>query len=306
MKRVIVTGATGFIGQNLVGQLLACGVEVVAVVRSREKADKLFGKACAGLTVIQCELSQIEQLPSQLKEPIDACFHFAWMGVSGPDLLDGKIQLKNIEYTLNLLETIQKMGVKKFVGAGSIHELECHYASQQGEMLALSNMYKSAKIAAHYMVQAFCNYHGITFCWPIITNTYGVGEKSARLIISTIEKLRKGESPTFSFGTQPYDFVEVTDVAKALYLIGLHGHNNRNYMICNPGPVRSLRSYLEELGHLVNPMVPLLFGSADVSPVSLPKTIFQCGDLVEDTGFQVEVSFSQGILKILKSLEKDR
>ena len=306
MKRVIVTGATGFIGQNLVEKLLSCGVEVVAVVRSREKADKLFGKGYPGLTVIQCELSQIERLPSQIKGLFDVCFHFAWAGVSGPDLLDGKIQLKNIEYTLSLLETIQEMGIKKFVGAGSIHELECHYASQQGEILALSNMYKSAKIAVHYMAQAFCNHHGITFCWPVITNTYGVGEKSARLVISTIEKLRKGESPTFSFGTQPYDFVEVSDVAKAFYLIGLYGRNNRNYMICNPGPVRSLRSYLEELGSLVNPTVPLLFGSADVSPVSLPKTIFQCGDLIEDTGFQIEVSFSQGILKILKSLEKNR
>lgn len=302
MKQALVTGATGFIGRHLVQTLLAHHVETYVVVRSEEKAHMLFGDH-PNLQIICCDMSKIKQLPELLgSRSFDTCFHFAWTGVSGEGLCDAELQLKNVEYTLSFLSVLQEIGVHKFVGAGSIHEIECRVASEEEFPMSMSNMYKSAKLAAHHMARTYCNNHQIEFCWPIITNTYGVGEKSARLIITTIEKLRRGQEPRFSSGTQFYDFVEVTDVAQAFYLVGCKGKNNRNYMICNL-ETKPLKTYLEELGELVNPQVKLCFGEADVSPVFLPQSVFDSRSLMEDTGFKVNVPFEVGIKKILKSLE---
>ena len=63
---------------------------------------------------------------------------------------------------------------------------------------------------------------GIRFFWPLI-NTYGEGEKSTRLINTTIRKIVLGEEPALSNGNQYYDFVHVEDVAHALYLIAEKG-----------------------------------------------------------------------------------
>lgn len=303
MERALVTGATGFIGRHLVQTLLAHGVETCIVVRSEEKVRALFGD-CPALRIVFCDMSEIQRLPELLggEQSFDTCFHFAWSGVSGEGLCDAELQLKNVEYTLSLLSTLQELGVRKFVGAGSIHEMECLVAAEAEQSMAMSNMYKSAKIAAHHMARTYCNNCQIEFCWPIITNTYGVGETSSRLIVTTIEKLRRGREPKFSAGMQLYDFVEVTDVAQAFYLVGCKGKNNRKYVICNPEP-KPLKAYLTELGRLVNPQVELCFGEADVSPVSLPRDVFDSCSLVEDTDFQVNVSFEAGIKKILKSLE---
>lgn len=303
MERALVTGATGFIGRHLVQTLLAHRVETCIVVRSEEKARALFGNY-PNLRMICCDMNNIRQLPKLLgdEQHFDVCFHFAWGGVSGEGLCDASLQLKNVEDTLALLSVLQQVGVPKFVGAGSIHEIECCVACEAEQPMSMANMYKSAKLAAHHMARAYCNNHQIDFCWPIITNTYGVGEKSARLIITTIEKLRRGQEPQFSAGTQLYDFVEVTDVAQAFYLVGCGGKSNRNYVICNLKP-NPLKAYLTELGALVNPQVKLRFGEADVSPVSLPRDVFDCRALMEDTGFRVQVPFNAGIQKILRSLE---
>src|SRR5699024_8233428 len=138
---------------------------------------------------------------------IDAVFHFAWQGVSDLDARNQAIQIQNLQSTLDLIDAMVKMSIKTFVGAGSLHEVEAIVEMQENKTISnMGYMYKSAKIAAHWMGKAKSGNVGIRFFWPLI-NTYGEGEKSTRLINTTIRKIVLGEEPALSNGNQYYDFV---------------------------------------------------------------------------------------------------
>ena len=138
---------------------------------------------------------------------------------------------------------------------------------------------------------------GMRFFWPLI-NTYGEGERSARLVNTIIRKIFSNESPNLSDGAQYYDFVHVSDVAHALYLIGEKGVDGTNYTI-GSGEAKPLREYLEMVGRIVNEMngsnVLLGFGRITRNVVSLPKEVFDSEKLEKDTGFRPQISFEEGI-----------
>lgn len=295
MKKAIVTGATGFIGSYVVKELISRDIFVYAVVRKNTKNLRSL-PASSKIKIVECDLENIKNLPDMIKDKdIDVFYHFAWQGVSDKDQKDYNVQLKNIEYCLDATENLEAFGVKKFIGAGSISELECiQEMSEQQISNNMGIMYKSAKLAAHYMSKVNVSNKNIDFLWPIITNTYGIGEKSGRLIVSSIKKLLLGESVSFTKAEQNYDFIYITDLAKAFVLLGEKGISCRDYII-GSGQARVLKEYLEYVGKYVNPQAELKFGAHPFRGIYLPIEAFDTTSLVEDTGFEPEVSFEKGI-----------
>ncbi len=294
MKSAIVTGSTGLIGRWVVAELLKHHIKVFAIVRDRNKADKIF-RFHKNLHIVNYDLGSNRSLSQLIQEEIDVFYHFAWEGVSGVGAGDFDIQLSNMEQTLKLTGFLSELKVKKFIGAGSLHEAEC-LAEMQKEEISDNRgiMYKSSKLATHYMTKVEVCRQGIEFYWPIITNTFGIGEQTPRLINTTIRKLINGESPKFTSAVQLYDFIYVTDVARAFWLIGEKGISCKNYIL-GSGNCRPLREFLECIGRIVNPKVPLLFGEAPFHGIMLPPEYFDSTSLQKDTGFQCEISFEKSI-----------
>lgn len=309
MRKVIITGATGFIGFNVLKELYANGVDIIAIVRCNSKnINKLSGY---NVRIVECDLYDIESLADKiLDKDIDAIYHFAWQGVSDDDLKKEKVQLSNIRATLNLIEVAHKLGIKTFIGAGSLHEAEAIEEMSCNKVISnLGFMYKSAKISAHYMGKAKAGAYGIRFFWPIITNTYGEGEKSGRLINTIIRKVLSGQSPDLSEGNQLYDFVHIKDTAKAFRLIGEKGIDGTNYIIGSGNP-KPLKQYLQIVGDISNGYrhgeeIELGFGNIKSNVVFLQRKAFDTKELMEDLGFKPEISFEDGIRKTVEWIYKD-
>ena len=301
MKKVIVTGATGFIGRFLVRELVRQKVEVIALVRERSKNLECISQL--PIRIVECDLSRFSQLPAMIPDrDVDAVFHIAWQGVSDVNAKDPQIQMQNLSATLEILDAMHQMGIGTFVGAGSLHEEEAIIEMAEDKIITnLGYSYKACKMAAHWMGKAKAGSYGIRFFWPLI-NTYGEEERSARLINTVIRKILQGESPALSAGAQFYDFVHVSDVARALCLIAEKGVDGTNYVI-GSGDAKPLRTFLEEVGSIVNGMredgrqVPLGFGRVTGNVVHLPKETFDVAALYRDTGFVPEVSFEKGVLR---------
>lgn len=303
MDKAIVTGATGFIGKFLVRELIKQGVDVIAVVRKNSK--NISEIESLPVKIIKCNVSNFKFLPDLITErDIDAVFHFAWQGVSDLDARDQIIQIQNLQSTLDLIDAMNKMSIKTFVGAGSLHEAEAIVEMQEDKTTSnMGYMYKAAKTAAHWMGKAKAGSMGIRFFWPLI-NTYGEGEKSARLINTVIRKILQGEEPALSSGEQYYDFVHVEDVAHALYLIAEKGVDGTNYVI-GSGQAKPLKEFLKIVGEITNEMnsgsdVSLGFGRITSNVVSLPPETFDITKLVRDTGFAPLIPFDEGISRTVK------
>jgi len=299
MKRVIVCGGAGFVGSALVKELLANGVEVFAVVRPgfSERKDK---SRLAGLNIslLECDIRSISQVREQLEKPgFDAWYQFAWDGLFGVPLVDYTTQIMNVKWTMDAIVTAAELGCKKFIGAGSITQLELEAA--RGESLHdKQRIYKTAKLACEYIGRSVAAEYGIEFVWPIITNIYGPGEDSPRLINSMIRNLLSGKRQPLSEGNQYYDFIYVSDAAKAFRLIGESGRAGRGYRIAS-GTARPLREFLKVLAEAVAPEAELGFGEFPFNGVYLPKEAYSIESLQEDTGFVPDVSFADGISRTI-------
>jgi nucleoside-diphosphate-sugar epimerase len=303
MKKVIVTGATGFIGKFLVRELVNQEIETIAVVR--EGTKNLDNIALLPVRIIYCNISDLNTLSQLiLDRDIDTVFHTAWQGVSDIDARNQAIQIQNLQSTLDLLDIMQEMKIGTFVGAGSIHEAEAVLEMAENKVISnMGYMYKASKVAAHWMGKAKAGSYGIRFFWPLI-NTYGEEEHSARLVNTIIRKIFNNIPPELSDGNQYYDFVHVTDVAKALCLIADKGVDGTNYVI-GSGEAKPLKEFLTIVGKISNELngntnIPLGFGKITNNVISLPKDTFDVTLLKQDTGFEPLITFEEGVLRTAK------
>ena len=291
IHKAIITGANGFIGSALTRELLTRGIEVVAVDREG---------CCENLpregVFVPCDLDDISPLQKHLSgKGIDCFYHLAWKGVSGSGRSNIHAQIKNIEWTIDALRLAQRIGCKRFVCIGSIMEDEILAACSVPETRpAMAYVYGSGKLAAHTMGQSVAASLEIDFVWAKLTNAYGPGEKSPRLINSTLRKIVNNEPLQFTSGTQNYDFVYITDVARALYLIGEKGKPFCEYIIGSSN-AKPLRNFLLEMQTAIAPDLEFVFGSVPYSGVDLPLSAFNCAVTMQDTGFRPSVSFKEGI-----------
>ena len=299
--RAVVTGATGFIGSYLVKELVENGHEVIAVVRpgsvERMKTEGI------GITVVQCDLSEIESLPDQIGVKCDWFFHLAWEGVSGLKQSDFSLQTKNVISSVTMVKIAKELCCLRFIGAGSIFEVECiHELETTDTPSNYSLVYKTAKLYAHYNCKIEAAKLGIDFLWPLIINAYGPYEIKPRFMSTLIYTLLCGEEPCLTTGEQLYDFIYVTDATRAFRLIAEKGVSNQKYII-GSGNVKPLKEYIIQVRDIVSPNSSLGFGKYKSKGVSLELEELDISNLVQDTGFTPLVSFKDGVRHVKNSME---
>lgn len=303
MKTAIISGASGFIGNAVTQELLSNGYQVYALVREGSRNNLLKWKKA---TYVLCDLAEISILPEKLpKGSYDIFYHFAWAGSAGSARADTSLQLKNAQWTVDSLRTAKALGCKRFVCAGSIMEHETMAAAYtQGNQPGLGYIYGSGKLVAHTMCMSVAADIGIELVWPEITNAYGVGERSPRLVNTTIQKCIHGESPRFTSGTQNYDFVYIDDVARAFRLIGENGKPFHEYLI-GSSKARPLKEFLLEMKDAVAPNLDFIFGDVPFTGVNMPLATFDCSQTERDTGFRAEISFAEGCQRTMNWWKKN-
>ena len=165
---------------------------------------------------VPCGLVEMASLMDKLpRQEYDVFYHFAWMGSAGPARADTRLQLNKAQWTVDSLRVAKKLGCQRFLCAGSIMEHETMAAAYtQGNKPGLGYICGSGKLIAHVMCISVAAEIGIDLIWPEIPNAYGVGEKSPRMINTTIQKCIRGEAPQFTAVTQNYDFVYIDDVSR--------------------------------------------------------------------------------------------
>ena len=296
MKKAIVTGANGFVGAAICKELAAQDIEVIAIVRN-QSSD--INNICSlkGIQIVYCELKDYRQLKEKITERnIDVFYHFAWDGTSGPKRGEHGVQIDNVRYTCDAVEACADIQCKRFVFAASIMEYEVEKMMQTSAAPRMNTLYCTAKLSADYMARTIASNLQIEYVRGLISNIYGPGEVSARLINTSIRKMLCEEHCAFSDGKQMYDFIYITDAAKAFLAIGKAGIANQTYYIGSQSP-RPLKEFLIEMKNQIAPNQRLGLGEIKLDGVSLSYKEFDKFALERDTGFIPEISFAEGIKK---------
>ena len=304
MRKVIVSGANGFIGSALVRELIANGVEVLAL-HTPGNADNIPKHEL--VSSLPVDIANIDQFAGSIEHgKFDTFYHFAWAGSAGEARVDCELQMRNALWTVDCLKFAHAIGCTRFVGAGSIMEKEVVAAvTAQQTRPGMAYIYGAGKLTAHCLAKPVAADLGIELVWSIITNAYGEGEFSPRFVNSTIRKIIKGEPLQFTAATQNYDFVHISDVAKAFYLIGSKGRPFCEYVIGSSN-ARPLKEFIIEMQQKLAPDSQPVFGDVPFTGTDMPLSVFDASAIQADTGFKAEVSFAEGTQRTMdwiKSVE---
>lgn len=210
MSRVLLTGATGFVGRNALVALTDAGHEVHAVARRR-------GAQAPG--VIWHEVDLLAGCEVVAEVDAEILVHLAWYAEHG-EFWSSPENLRWVEASLALLRAFAAVGGRRVVMAGTCAEYQWSrgvYA--EDAPVAPATLYGAAKHGLHTVAAAFAEQLGLSLVWGRLFFLYGPHESPQRLVPSLARALLAGERAPMTAGTQRRDFMHVADAGAAFALL---------------------------------------------------------------------------------------
>lgn len=214
--RVLITGATGFIGSHLARTLVREGNTVYAVVRENSATWRI-DDILPSIQLIREDLLSGNDLGKQFGDiQPDVCFHLAWYAEPGR-YLDAIENVTMLKASLDLVTYLHEAGCKRLVVTGTCFEYDVTLGRLSEETpLRPDSIYGATKAALYLVLEQVTRKVEIDFTWARLFNQFGPYEDRLRLVPSVIEALLENESAKVTRGEQIRDFLHVTDVASAL------------------------------------------------------------------------------------------
>lgn len=303
MKNVLVTGADGFIGRHLVAELLQNNIKVYALVYIKNHC--YINNNDDNLIIIETDLSNKIDYINNLPNNIDVMYHLAWIGVNANVRDDINIQLKNIQMSINCLKLAQKYNIKRVIFPGSTNEY-LYYGKplNKNALPSPSNAYGAIKIAVRYIAENIAKKEGIEFIYVIISGIYAADRKDNNVIFYTIDKLLHKEKPSLTKLEQLWDYVYIDDVINGLVKVAEKGKKNMVYVIGH-GDNIPLNKYIEIIHNKIDNTLPLGIGEIKYNSDRMPCSCVDLTDIINDTGYCPQVSFEEGIARVIKKMKNE-
>ena len=216
MSLVLLTGATGFVGRQVLRALGERGAMVRVVVRE-ERQGRLETSASVEKIVTTPDLfAENSAWLAEICRGVDIVLHVAWNVEPGTYLQS----VKNIDClngTLHLAKAAAQVGVRRFIGIGTCFE----YDFTEGMLsiqtpLRPTTPYAEAKAGAFMALSQYLPKHGVEFVWCRLFYLHGEGEDERRLVPYLRAKLRAGEPAELTSGEQIRDYLDVRDAGRMI------------------------------------------------------------------------------------------
>ncbi|MGE5096454.1 MAG: NAD-dependent epimerase/dehydratase family protein [Betaproteobacteria bacterium] len=293
--KVLLSGASGFVGSYVLRQLLAHGdAEVAALVREPAKAWRIQDEV-GRVRVLRAGLED----GAMLEEAIGAfrpshVVHLAWSGVLGRDR-NAPAQHVNAYRTMRLLELALAAGARHFIGLGSQAEYgPCAARTDESTPTAPTTMYGAAKLASCIMASRLCDVSGARFAWLRLFSSYGPRDNPEWMIPYLTLKLLHGERPAVTAAEQLWDYLHVEDAAAAVVAV-TRTESASGIFNLGSGSARRLRDIIETVRDAIDPALPVGFGEVPYRPDQVMHLEADIGRLSRATGWRPRVDLVEGL-----------
>jgi dTDP-6-deoxy-L-talose 4-dehydrogenase (NAD+) len=218
---VLVTGAAGFVGRQIVRALLTGGHPVRALVRSRERAAAvlLSGPDPAAIEILESPdlFSESSARLRSFFSGIDTVIHAAWYVEPG-DYLHSPLNFDCLRGTLALARAFAASGGRRFVGIGSCAEYGVLPAARP---LSPGPRYAVCKATAFVALSEILPRAGVELVWCRLFHLHGEGEKEGRLVPYLRARLAAGLPAELRDGSQIRDELDVREAGRRIAEIAL-------------------------------------------------------------------------------------
>ena len=301
--KYVITGATSFIGLELLDYLLSQQHQVVAVCRPNSQG---LSKIPAGVEIITAEMSDYGNLHREI-EHADVFVNLAWGGTGHDGRNVQDVQYENVINTIATMFTADKMGCQVFVEAGSQAEygtvLEC--INEETPCHPFSE-YGKAKLEVKERLFELSEQLGIKYIHLRIFSLFGEYDHPWTLVMSCIDKMLRNEPIDLSPCTQKWNFLYVKDAVKQIYLLCQYALRNSGYKaeVFNIASkdTRILKAFVDEMYSLAQSKSELNFGA--IAPTNVVSLDPDVSKTEAATGFISQYVFKDIVNHIIRNYKQ--
>lgn len=301
MKRVVITGATSFLGAAMVEKCLTNHDEVYAVVR--RNSSNLYRISKLGrVNIIELNLDEIECLPEEL-DKADVFIHFAWDGSGSEGRKDAVVQGKNYEYAMKAVDVAQKIGCKLFIFPGSQAEYGKVYTETCEDMPCYPiSEYGKNKLRFGTDAKLLLENSNMHFLHLRIYSVYGKNDRPGTLIESCIRTFQQGGCIEMGACTQEWNYLYIDDFATIVMSLIERWFNKGDleniYNIGGP-ETKELRNFVEDIYNKTDKMGEYRLGMRAENAEGSPPLMPNLDRLRQVVDFESLTCFKDGVEKII-------
>jgi nucleoside-diphosphate-sugar epimerase len=269
--RILITGATGFVGRHVLRSLIEHDILVTAVIRTgseqrleiNQKIDRVFKS--------ENIFSETTGWWEQVCENVDTLIHCAWYTEPGK-FLQSSVNLDCLRGTLELAQGASRAKVRRFVGIGTCFEYDVSFGELSVETpLRPFTTYAGAKAAVYLALSQWFPTQLIDFTWCRLFYLFGEGEDGRRLVPYLRMQLSVGNVAELSSGNQIRDFMDVKEAGRIIVNVALSNHLGA-VNVCSGVPV-TIRQLAENIADEYDRRDLLRFGARHDNGMDPPKIV---------------------------------
>jgi nucleoside-diphosphate-sugar epimerase len=293
-KKVLLTGATGFIGHHCLESLKARGYEVHAV------SSKPMKSGASSVYWHQANLLEPGTAKALLVEvKATHLLHLAWFVVPGK-LIAAPENFAWVRASMELVQEFAAAGGKRLAICGSGYEYDWSYGycSEKLTPAVPNTVYGSCKQALNLLTQSFASQAGLNCAWGRVFFLYGPNEHPQRLVSSVILSLLKGDPAKCSHGRQIRDYMHVQDVADGM--VALLDSEVTGSVNVASGQATTLREIVLTIGRLMGKAELIQLGAI---PARANDTALVVGEnlrLLNEVGWKQRYDLETGLQQTIE------
>ena len=270
-RLVLITGATGFVGRQVLRSLGELDIPVRVVVREDRWSQLTDNTAVERVVETPDLFAESSCWWAEACEGVDTVIHVAWYTEPGK-YLQSYINLDCLIGSLNMAKGSLQAGVRRFIGIGTCFEYDLTAGMLSVETpLKPLTPYAAAKAATFTALSQWLPSQGIEFLWCRLFYLYGDREDPRRLVPYLRSKLAEGEPAELTGGNQIRDFIDVTEAGRMITEKAL-GNQQGAINICSGVPV-TVRQLAEKIADEYGRRDLLKFGARPDNLVDPPCVV---------------------------------